>query len=348
MDFDPKKNYYEILWVDENATEDEIKKAFKKLAVKYHPDRKWWSKEKFQEINEAYQILSDKKKRQQYDLFRKWWFDPSWFWGFGWWWDFQVDFWWIDLWDLVWDLFWWFWRHYNTSRQVRRWEDVQIDLLIDFKTAFLWATKTIQYTRRVVPKWVVQETCEVCKWTWYITQQVRTPFGIMQTSKPCHACKWTWKIYKKDWKIVHWLELVKETIEVKIPAWIKDWAMIKFAWKGDEIFGWEPWDLYVRIKIKKDDKFERIGNDLYTKADVTIFDLVLWWEIEVDHPEWKIKVKIPKWTQVYNKIKVSWKWFPTKWLIWSRWDLFITPVLHIPKKLTKEQEQLWKQLREIS
>ena len=78
MDFDPKKNYYDILWVSESASTDEIKKAFRKLAIKHHPD-KWWSKEKFQEINEAYWVLSDEKKRWQYDAFRKWGFT----WGFG-------------------------------------------------------------------------------------------------------------------------------------------------------------------------------------------------------------------------------------------------------------------------
>jgi len=106
MDFDPKKNYYDILWVGESASTDEIKKAFRKLAIKHHPDR-WWSKEKFQEINEAYQVLSDEKKRWQYDAFRKWWF-TGWFgwwqWGFDfgnfwWFWNWWVD---IDLGDLLW------------------------------------------------------------------------------------------------------------------------------------------------------------------------------------------------------------------------------------------------------
>ena len=98
MDFDPKKNYYDILWVSETASTDEIKKAFRKLAIKHHPDR-WGSKEKFQEINEAYQVLSDEKKRWQYDAFRKWWFTGGfwwWQWGFdfgnfGWFWSWGVD-----------------------------------------------------------------------------------------------------------------------------------------------------------------------------------------------------------------------------------------------------------------
>ena len=128
MDFDPKKNYYDVLWVSESATTDEIKKAFRKLAIKHHPDR-WWSKEKFQEINEAYWVLSDEKKRGQYDAFRKSWF--TWWFGWGWWWfDFggfgwfgnwaSVDF---DIWDLLWWIFGWWFGWWWT--RVRNWEDLK-------------------------------------------------------------------------------------------------------------------------------------------------------------------------------------------------------------------------------
>ena len=127
MDFDPKKNYYEILGVSENATADEIKKTFRKEAVKHHPDR-WWSKEKFQEINEAYQILSDEQKRQQYDMYRKggfwggaWGFD---FWGFGWG-GAQFDFW--DIGDLLGGMFWWFWGG-SRARRKTKWDDLENQL----------------------------------------------------------------------------------------------------------------------------------------------------------------------------------------------------------------------------
>ena len=136
MDFDPQKNYYDILGVSEDATDDEIKKAFRKWAVKHHPD-KWGDKAQFQEINEAYQTLSKPEQRQQYDAYRKWWFSWWWFsgggfgWWFGWWsWGFQVD-----LGDLMWDLFgggmWW-----SRSRRPAEWEDVQIGLVISFEEAY--------------------------------------------------------------------------------------------------------------------------------------------------------------------------------------------------------------------
>ncbi len=346
MDFDPKVDYYKKLWLDENASEEEIKKAFKKLAVKYHPDRKWWSKEKFQEVNEAYQLLSNKQKKQQYDAFRKWWFDPSGFGGFGWGaGGVQFDFGgWVDLWDIMWDLFGGGHSRWRTRQRV--WEDIQVGLVVSFEDAFLWITKTIQYSKDVVPEWVKIEDCPVCNWQWATVKQVRTPFGVMQSQQTCHNCSWTWKIYKKDWKSISGLQSQKETIDVKIPAGIKDWVFIKFAWKWDECFGGSTWDLYIKIQIKKSDIFERKNNDLYVNIDVDIFDLVLGWTVKVPHPEWEVKVKIPKWTQIQNTIKVSWKWYWERWIFSHKWDMYLVPILQIPKKLTKEQENLWKQLKE--
>lgn len=347
MDFDPKVDYYKRLWLDENATDEEIKKAFKKLAVKYHPDKKWWNKEKFQEINEAFQLLSNKQKRQQYDSIRKWWFDPSGFWWFGWgqWWWVQFDFgwWWVDLWDIMGDLF--GGGHSRWRSRQTQWEDIQVGLVISFEDAFLGVTKTIQYTKDVIPEWVKAETCPQCNGQWAVIQQVRTPFGVMQSQQPCPHCNWTGKIYKKDWQVVSGLTSAKETLEVKIPAGIKDWVFIKFAWKWDESFGGATWDLYIKIQIKKSDKFERKDNNLYVNVDVSVFDLVLGWEIVVPHPEWEIKVKIPKWTQTQNKIKVSWKWYWEKWIFSHKWDMYLIPNLHIPKKLSKKQKKLYQKLQ---
>ena len=82
------------------------------------------------------------------------------------------------------------------------------------------------------------------------------------------------------------------------------------------------------------------------KASVTVFDLVLWWEVEVSHPEWKLMVKIPKWTQVWDKIKVAGRWFGEKWLFKSKWDMIVETEVSIPKKLSKDEENLWKKLRD--
>jgi len=355
MDFDPKKNYYEILWVSESATTDEIKKAFRKLAIKHHPD-KWWSKEKFQEINEAYWVLSDEKKRWQYDAFRKWWF--TWWFGWGWWgFDFG-NFWWfgwfwnweavdIDIWDLLWWIFggWFGWG----GSKVRRWEDLKKIIEISFEDSYLWCEKKITYSRLKKVSWATEEVCPNCSWKWKVRQQVQTAFWTMQTSTACNICKWIGKIYKKNWKILEnwWLENVDETIDIKIPAWIKEDAYIKYSWKWDAwIWDAPDGDLYLKIRITANKKYHREGDDLYVKASVSIFDLVLWWEVEVPHPEWKLLVKIPKWTQVWDKIKISWRWFWDKWLFKNKWDMVVETEVSIPKKLSKEEESLRKKLRD--
>ena len=355
MDFDPKKNYYEILWVWEDATQDEIKKAFRKWAVKYHPDR-WGSKEKFQEINEAYQILSDEKKKQQYDLYRKWgfwaWgFGGQWgfdFWGFSWGWA-TFDFW--DIGDLLWGMFWGDFWGAGRRRQASQWDALEKHISITFEEAYLWTKKKIAYTRKVKVNWVTDEKCSRCNWTGRVSQQAQTPFGVFQTQSACPDCSWTWVIYKKDWKILNnWgLEDKKETLDLEIPAWIKNWSFLKYSWRGNDwVWNVPTWDLYVKINVEESSKYSRQQDDLYTSADVSIFDVVLWWEVEVSHPEWKIKVKIPKWTQIGQKIRVSGKGFWEKGLFSKRWDMIVDLKINIPKRLTKEQEKLWKELQKAN
>lgn len=152
FDFDPKKDYYKILEVEENATENDIKKAFRKLAMKHHPD-KWGDAEKFKEINEANQVLSDKNKRAQYDNVRKWWFGGG-FGGAGWWFGpdwFQVDFgdggfnfWWFgDLNDIIEQFMWGF------ANRPRKWDDINVQLNIDLADAYKWAEKKFEYDIQV-------------------------------------------------------------------------------------------------------------------------------------------------------------------------------------------------------
>ena len=354
MDFDPKKNYYEVLGVSESATTDEIKKAFKKLAIKYHPD-KWWSKEKFQEINEAYGVLSNEKKRWQYDAFRKWWFTGGFWWGSGWfdfgnfggfgwfsWWE-AVDF---DIGDLLGGFFWWWFGWWS---RVAKWEDLKKIIEISFEDSYLWCEKKITYTRLKKVSWANEEVCSACNGKWKVRQQVQTAFWTMQTSTTCSVCKWIGKIFKKGWKVLEngWLEEVNETIDIKIPAWIKEDAYIKYSGK------WNAWiwaapdgDLYLKIRIIANKKYHRKWDDLYVKASVSIFDLVLWGQVEVPHPEWKLLIKIPKGTQVWDKIRISGRWFGEKWVFKSKWDMIVETEVSIPKKLSKEEENLWKKLRD--
>ena len=324
--------------------------------MKYHPDR-WGSKEKFQEINEAYQVLSDEKKKQQYDLYRKWgfwawgfwgnwWFD---FWGFWWGWA-TFDFW--DIWDLLWGMFGWAWFWWATrTRKPNKWETLEKQITISFEDAYLWVKKKIAYTRKVKIAWVTEEKCSHCNGTGRISQQAQTPFWVFQTQSACPECWWTGVIYKKDWKtLTNWgLEEKKETLDLEIPAGIKAGSFLKYTWKGDEGI-WEvpSGDLYVKINVEESSKYERKQDDLYVKAEVSLFDIVLWGEVEVPHPEGKLKVKVPKGTQIGQKIRVWWKGFWEKKLFNKKWDMIVELQISVPKRLTKEQEKLWKELQKAS
>lgn len=311
FDFDPQKDYYDILWVSETATEDEIKKAFRKQAMQHHPD-KWWDQEKFKTINDAYQVIWDAQKKQQYDSVRKGWFGwwQGWFWGFGWQWGFgwfwdgaQFQFGWWDINDIFGDLIWWiFWWGWYSNRP-KKWDDIELQLNISFEQAYTWLERDVNYT----------------------------------------------KVIEIDMKTRHMKE-AQDTVKLEVPAGIQTWQYLKFTEKGNVgRNGWPAWDLYIKIYMKPSNQYERDNENIIVTADVSIVDLVLGTEVSVPHPDGKIEVKIPKGTQVTDIVKVSGKWFPKlgKWWVFGskHWDLLVKLRVSVPKKLSKEQEKLWKGLR---
>lgn len=347
IDFDPKKNYYDILWVSEDASPDEIKKAYRKLAMKYHPDRNKddpSAEETFKEVNEANEVLSDSSKKQQYDAFRKWGWSFWGFWWFGWWWFADVQFWWVDLWDLMWGMFGW-WRATNWWPQ--KGEDLILQLTINFEDAYHGLEKTITYARKTLMDGVETTSCATCWGRGVVAQQVRTPFGVMQSQWACPDCQWTWQRYTKNGSPVEnfWLEETKKELRVKIPAGIKSWSKIRYAWLWNEgILWWPAGDMYIKIIVRWHTTRKREWNDLIMDIDVSVFDAVLWWSRSVSHPDWPLDIKIPKWLQVWELIRVPNKWFWQRWLLKSTWDFVLVPHIKIPKRLTKGQEAIRQQL----
>jgi len=350
MDFDPSKDYYKSLGLSETATQDDIKKAFRKLAVQHHPDKAGGDKAKFQEINEAHGVLSDEKKRSQYDMYRKWWGGMG---GFGWW-----GFWWfggagggfeVDLGDVMDQFF------GGGGRWGSRWwwpqpgEDVQVGLEISFEESYMWVSKTIQYSRKVKVEWAQEEQCPTCKGSGRVVQQSQTIFGMMQTQNVCPTCAGSGTLYTKAGKRVPgWLETMTEKVDANVPAGVKEGVYIRYTGKWDVWQGWgSAWDLYVQIKVKGSSIYKRHGDDLYVSVEVSIFDLVLGREVKVSHPSGTMTVKIPKWTQVTDKIRVTKKWFGDKGLFAKMWDMYIIPKLSIPKKLSKEEDQLRNNLAQL-
>ncbi len=359
-DFDPKKDYYKVLWVEETASQEEIKKAFRKYAMKYHPD-KWWDQEKFKEVNEAYQVLWDAKKRAQYDSYRKWWFGG--FWWFGWWWsqDFGGDWMNFDVWDIFdvfgsffGDGFWWG----SSRRWPVRGRDVVVSIDITFEESYKWTKKEVKFSREVAcdacdGKWVSKESqknvCPVCGGKWVAVETKRTPFGVMQVQTTCSKCFGQWYIDSKPCEKCagNWIMKVDQKVSFEIPAGINEWEAIKMPgmWNYGQKW-WEAGDLYIKITISGANKFKRRWNDLIMDLGISIFDAVLGGEKTVEHPDGKLVVKIPKWLQVWQQIKIPGKWFGKSGFFGgSKWDLVINPQIEIPKKLSKDEEELWAKLK---
>lgn len=350
LDFDPQKNYYDVLWIEEWAWEDEIKKAYRKLAMKYHPDRNRDDKsaeEKFKEVNEANEVLSDNQKRQQYDAYRKGGFGAGGFWWgwFGWAWWFS---WWVDLWDLLWGFFWW-WGGFGWwgRRWPQQWDDLLLQITISFEESFHGLKKEVSYSRNVKEEWLEEKTCATCNGAGAVAQQARTPFGMMQTQTVCPTCQWQWVEFYKNGTKQSGGGVVSQTekVEVHIPAWIKSWSKIRYTGKWSAwAFWWPEWDLYIKILVKTSDLWKREGDNILVEKEISLFDAVLWWEMTIEHPDKAVKVKIPKWLQIGEQIRVSWKWFGDKWLLKSKGDLIILPKITIPQRLSKAEEKLWKEL----
>jgi molecular chaperone DnaJ len=355
LDFDPQKNYYEMLWVSEDADNADIKKAYRKMAMKYHPDRNKWDKaaeEKFKEINEANEVLSDTNKRQQYDAFRKGWYGSGFGWfgggGFGWsgfsgW----VEFW--DLGDVIGSIFGWGFGGWRTAGPERG-EDLELQWTLSFEDGYHGVEKEITFDRLEKADGLVEESCSTCKGRWVVMQQARTMFGVMQTQAACPDCGGSWVVLFKDGKRIAWWGLQKATkqLKVKVPAGIKSGSRLKYSGMGNEgKRGWPAWDLYVRIMIKAHDVWRRDDQNLLITVPLSVYDAVLGTTLEIPHPDGKLKVKVPKGVQIGEYIRVNGKWFGSKTMLGNReGDLIVQPQIVLPKKLSKHDEKLWQELKD--
>lgn len=339
---------YSVLWVEKTATKDEIKKAYRKLAMQYHPDRTAWDKEmekKFKEVNEAYQVLSDDSKRSQYDRFGSVWGSS----GFGWAW-FQAD---VDLWDIFESFFGgWFGGQTRSKKSgVQRWEDIEKLLEIDLKTSIYGWKEKITITK--------MDTCSECNWEWgsgkkscsqcngsgYVTYTKQSIFGVIQQTWVCDKCNWTWEEFEKICEICRGQKRVqvKKDIDLDIPAWIDHGMIIKLEWEGNAwIWTKASWDLYIKFKVSLEEKgLKRRWVDLYYDLEIDVLEAILGTKKEISIPViGKRTIEIVAWTQTWTVMKISWdgvKYIDKD----AKWDLFITLNVKIPKKLGKKEKELY-------
>ena len=360
-----KRDYYEVLGVNKNATDEELKKAFRKLAKKYHPDANLDNKEEaeknFKEVNEAYEVLSDKQKRQMYDQFGfngpqgfnggqgGYYSYGSGFDGFGGFSDFG-DF--GDLGDIFSSFFGGGPRGKSSSTYARKGADLRINLDITFEEAYLGVEKEISINRNEkctscngtgAKRGTSPEKCSVCNGAGKIKQVVTTPFGQMATQKICSHCGGSGTIIKEPCPECQGKGINKKSIKlkVKIPEGIDEGQTIVLKGEGEVgSNGGVKGDLYIVIHIKRHSIYSRKAEHVLCDIPITITGAALGTEIEVPMVDGtKETYRIPEGTQTGTKFTIKNKGFKSVNGNW-RGDFVFTVIVQTPKKLTKEQRDL--------
>ena len=360
-----KRDYYEVLGVGKNATDEELKKAFRKLAKQYHPDANPDNKEeaekKFKEVNEAYEVLSDKQKRQMYDQFGfngpqgfnggqgGYYSYGSGFDGFGGFSDFG-DF--GDLGDIFSSFFGGGTRSRSNSTYARKGADLRVNLDITFEEAYSGVEKEISINRNErcsscdgsgAKRGTTAEKCSVCNGTGKIKQVVTTPFGQMATQKICSHCGGDGKVIKEPCPECKGKGITKKSVKlkVKIPEGIDEGQTIVLKGEGEVgANGGPKGDLYIVIHIKRHSIYTRKAEHVLCDIPITITGATLGTEIEVPMVDGsKETYRIPEGTQTGTKFTIKNKGFKSVNGNW-RGDFVFTVIVQIPKKLTKEQREL--------
>ncbi len=361
-----KRDYYEVLGVDKSISDDELKKAYRKAAKKYHPDLHPGDAEaerNFKEVNEAYEVLSDKEKRARYDQFGHAGVDPNFgagggggfgggFGGFG---DFG------DLGDIFGSIFGGGFggggRRANPNAP-KRGNDTAATVNLSFEEAAKGCKKTIKVTKidscsecngTGAEKGTTPKTCPVCHGSGQVSSAQRTPFGVMQTQRVCDNCNGRGKVIDKPCRTCAGKGRIRHTVEqtVEIPAGIDDGQVISLRGGGDAGANGGPnGDLRINVNVRPHPIFEREGFDVYCEIPITFTQAALGAEITVPTLDGKVKLDIHEGTQPGDKFKLRGKGI--KRLNYSgKGDQYVQIVVEVPKDLSKAQREKLKEFEGI-
>lgn len=349
---DEKRDYYEVLGVDKSVSEDELKKAYRKMAKKYHPDLNPGdaaAEKKFKEVNEAYEVLSDAEKRARYDQFGHAGVDPNFgagaggggFGGFG---DFG------DLGDILGSMFGGgFGGRQQNPNAPRRGNDASAAVNLSFEEAAHGCVKTVRVTKIDTckecggsgsEKGHTAQSCPVCHGTGRVSATQRTPFGVMQTQQVCDRCHGSGKIIDHPCHVCAGKGRIRHTVEqsVEIPAGIDDGQTISIRGGGDSgTNGGPAGDLRISVNVRPHPIFERDGYDVYCEIPITFTQAALGAEITVPTLDGKVKFQIHEGTQPGDEFKLRGKGIQR--LRYSgRGDQYVRITVEVPKELTKAQK----------
>lgn len=347
------KDYYKILGIEKGASKDDVKKAFHKLAHKYHPDKKTGDEEKFKEVSEAYSVLSDEKKRAEYDAYGRTFtggqgggnpfegFDFSQFTGGN---GFE-----FDLGDIFGDIF------GQGGARERRGRDISIDLQIPLRDVVFGTERTVMLTK--ASKCVVcagngaapgseMITCKTCNGKGKIHETRNVLFGSVATTSMCPDCGGTGTVPKNPCTECKGSGVTRrqEDIAIKVPPGIADGEMIRLAGMGEAIPRATSGDLYVKIRVERDPVFSREGSNLLMNLTIKLSDALLGASYTVKTFDGDISVKIPSGISFGELLRVKGKGIVVPH--GGRGDLLIRILIQIPNKLSRAAKESVEKLKE--
>jgi molecular chaperone DnaJ len=360
-----KKDYYETLGVNKSASKDEIKKAFYKLAQKYHPDKKGGNEAKFKEVNEAYQVLSDDGKRSKYDQYGSGFesagagygqsggfggFDAS---------DFTQgfqnggqDFDFGNLNDIFSDFF---GGGMGSNRpQARRGRDISTEIHISFADSIFGITRKVLITKTSTcltcngsgaKAGSKLETCKHCNGQGKIHEQKRTIFGNIGSTKICEVCLGSGEVPKEVCETCKGKGVLRreEEISINIGAGIRDGEMIQMSGMGEAISKGTTGDLYIKINVAPHPIFKREGNDLFMSLNLKLSDALLGTKYPIQTLDGEIEVTIPEGVSINEVLRVRGKGVPTGKN--KRGDLLIKLNIKLPTKISRKSREIIEELK---
>lgn len=352
------KDYYQILGVEKNASKEDIKKAFRKLAQKYHPDKAGGDEAKFKEINEAYGILSDDKKRAEFDSYGRVFSDgagPGQGQGFGT--DFGgfdfsnfsgqgfQDF---DLGDIFSEFF------SGRSERTKRGRDISIDVELSFEEAIFGVDRRILLNKTSVcgkcggnggEPGAETVVCPTCNGKGKIHEVKKSFIGSFATVRTCENCRGKGKIPKVKCSECRGSGVIRseQEISVKIPPGIDDGEMIRLAGVGEAVSGGNAGDLYIKVHVKSHSVFRKEGANLVMDLGIKLTDALLGAEYSVKTLDGDIKLKIPEMISFGEILRVKGKGVPNE--KGRRGDLLVKISIEFPNKISKEAKRIIDQLR---
>jgi molecular chaperone DnaJ len=360
------KNYYDILGVDKKASKDEVKKAFRKLAHQYHPDKKGGDESKFKELNEAYSILSDDEKRGQYDMYGQTFaggqqgggqggygggspfegFDFSQFTQGGNGFQGGMEF---DLGDIFGEFF-----GGGSRSRTQRGRDISIDIELNFEEAIFGVERNILLNKVSICNTcngngakigTEKIECKTCNGKGKIREMKRTILGSIEVNKVCESCFGEGKVPKERCNMCNGLGVFKkqEEIRIKIPAGIENGEMIRMTGGGEAVRGGQAGDLYIKTHVKAHKIFHKEGANLVMNLDIKLSDAILGATQLVQALDGSIDLRVPEGSNTGDILRIKGRGVPVQG---RRGDILVNLRVAIPKKLSKSAKDAIQKLRE--